>query len=140
MEKAKQAAVTAAYGVGTLAVAVLLFLTAAGPRCVLYPEAMLPMDLRELASAWLAIGFLPVLMASAALYKRVRRKMVYLPTVVCLISLLYWFMVWTVGVCGATAAGIALPEPEDAAEIYQADGVLEEWLGPAGETEGRGGE
>ena len=51
MEKAKKTAWTAVYCAGALAVAVLLILTAAGPRCVLFPDAMLPMDLRELASS-----------------------------------------------------------------------------------------
>ena len=77
--------------------ALLVLLTAIGAGRVLFPEAMLPMELRELASAWLAIGFLPMLLSSMQFYKTVRRRAVFLPAGICLIALLFWVGVWTVG-------------------------------------------
>ena len=75
----------------------LVLLTAIGTGRVLFPEAMLPMEPRELASAWLAIGFLPMALVSGRFYKSVRRRAVFLPAGVCLLALLFWVGVWTVG-------------------------------------------
>lgn len=97
MEKAKRTALAALYTGGTATVAVLVLLTAAGAGQVLFPEAMLPMELRELASAWLAIGFLPMALVSAQLYKTVHQKIIFLPAVICLLAMLFWVGVWTVG-------------------------------------------
>lgn len=117
METFKKITLTAAYGAGTLAVAALLLLAAAGPECVLFPEAMPPMELRELASAWLAIGFLPMMLVSAQFYKLVRRRAVFLPSAVCLAAILFWVGVWTAGMVRhpASAAGgdVVLPEAEN---------------------------
>ncbi len=117
MEKAKKIALTVVYGAGTLIVAGLLLLAAVGPKCVLFPDAMLPMDLRELAGAWLAIGFLPMLLVSIPLYKAVRRKVVFLPAGVCLAAALFWVVIWTAGMfrSPALASGgdIVLPEAEN---------------------------
>ncbi|MBD5161802.1 MAG: hypothetical protein HDT14_07295 [Oscillibacter sp.] len=101
MERAKRAALAALYTAGTAVVVLLLLLTAIGSGQVLFPDAMLPMELRELASAWLAIGFLPMVLVSAQLYKIVRRKAVFLPAVACLLALLFWVGVWTVGMVRA---------------------------------------
>lgn len=100
MEKAKRTAIAALYAAGTAAVVLLLLLTAIGTGRVLFPEAMLPMELRELASAWLAIGFLPMALVSARFYKIVRRKAVFLPAGACLLALLFWIGVWTAGIVG----------------------------------------
>lgn len=110
----RRMALAALYCAGALAVAVLLLLTAAGPECVLFPEAMLPMDLRELASAWLGIGFLPMLLVSVRFYKAVRRRAVFVPAGICLLAVLFWVGTWAVGlVRGPDSAGdIVLPEPE----------------------------
>ena len=97
MEKAKKTVLIAVYGIGTLLVAALLLLAAAGPRCVLFPNAMLPMDLRELASAWLGVGFLPMALVSERFYRLVRRKIVFFPAGVCLLAVLFWVGVWTAG-------------------------------------------
>ena len=97
MERAKKSALTALYAGGSAAVVVLLLLAAVGPKCVLFPEAMLPMEPRELASAWLAIGFLPMVLVSGRFYQSVRRKIVFLPSAVCLLALLFWVGVWTLG-------------------------------------------
>jgi len=101
MERAKIIFSAALYVGGTAAVSVLVLLTAIGTGYVLFPEAMLPMELRELASAWLAIGFLPMLFASIQFYKVVRRRAVFLPAGVCLLALLFWVGVWTVGMAMA---------------------------------------
>ena len=97
MEKAKRTALYALYAGGCAAVALLVLLTAVGGGRVLFPEAMLPMELRELASAWLAIGFPPMVLVSRRIYLSVRRKIVFLPSAVCLLALLRWVGVWTVG-------------------------------------------
>ena len=97
MEKAKQTTIAALYAGGTTTVMALVLLTAVGGGRVLFPEAMLPMELRELASAWLAIGFLPMVLVSRQIYLSVRRKIVFLPSAVCLLALLCWVGVWTMG-------------------------------------------
>jgi len=95
MRKIERIAFTAIYAGGTAAVAVLV--TAIGAGHILFPEAMLPMELREMASAWLAIVFLPMLFACIQFYKVVRRRVVFLPAGVCLLALLSWVGVWTAG-------------------------------------------
>lgn len=115
MKKFKKTALLTAYGAGTLTVAVLLLL-AAGPRGVLFPEAMLPMDLRELAGAWLAIGFLPMVMVSMPLYRAVRRRAVLIPAGACLLAAVFWVGVWTLGMIRtpaiASGGDIVLPQAE----------------------------
>ncbi len=116
MEKVKRTALAALYAGGCAAVILLLLLTAIGGGRVLFPEAMLPMELRELASAWLAIGFLPMVMVSRQLYQSVRRKIVFLPSAVCLLALLFWVGVWTVGMFRSPAMAlggdIVLPQAD----------------------------
>lgn len=97
MERAKQITFAALYTAGCAVVALLLLLAAAGPKCVLFPDAMLPMELRELASAWLAIGFLPMALVSLQIYRTVRRRAVLIPAGVCLLAVLFWVGVWTAG-------------------------------------------
>lgn len=103
MPRIKQAATALFYGFGSIIVIILLILTIIGPEFVLFPDAMLPMELRELSSAWLAIGFLPMMLASVrfvrlcSLRSRAKIILIYLPAVVCLGALLFWITVWTVG-------------------------------------------
>ena len=101
MKKMEHIALTALYAGGCAVVAALVLLTAVGGGRVLFPEAMLPMELRELASAWLAVGFLPMLLVSTRFYKAVRRKLVFLPAGVCLLAMLFWVGVWTAGMVRA---------------------------------------
>ena len=116
MEKVKRTALAALYAGGSAAVALLVLLAAVGAGRVLFPETMLPMEPRELASAWLAIGFLPMVLVSKQLYQTVRRKIVFLPSAVCLLALLFWVGVWTVGIVrgpAMTSGGdIILPQAE----------------------------
>ena len=121
MEKAGKAVFAALYAGGALAVAVLSLLAVAGPKYVPFPDSMLPVDLRELAFAWLAIGFLPMLLASARFYKAVRRKAVFLPAAICLLALLVWIGAWTVGMFRSPLVRgreIALPQAEDVGSIH----------------------
>lgn len=121
MEKAKKTVFNTLYVAGALVVTVLLLLTIAGPKYVPFPDAMLPMDLRELAFAWLAIGFLPMLLASVQFYKAVRRKAVFLPAAICLLALLVWIGVWTVGMFRSpliTGREIAIPQEEDVESLH----------------------
>lgn len=133
MAKAKNAVWTAAYGAGTLVVLILLVLTAAGPNFVLFPDAMLPVELRELALAWMAIGFLPMLMASSRFYQIVRRKAVFLPAAACLIALLFWIGAWTVGMFRSPAMAsdgdIVLPEMEDIDSVHFSGSELDLTIG-----------
>lgn len=122
MERAKRTALAALYTAGTAAVVLLLLLTIIGAGQVLFPDAMLPMELRELASAWLAIGFLPMVLVSAQFYKMVRRKAVFLPAGVCLLALLFWVGVWTAALLRSPAMSsggdIVLPAAEELEAVH----------------------
>ena len=97
MKRAKQITFVALYVAGCAVVVLLLLLTAIGAGCVLFPDAMLPMELRELASAGLGVGFLPMALVSGQFYRLVRRKIVFFPAGICLLAVLFWVGVWTVG-------------------------------------------
>ncbi len=97
MEKVKKSVTAALYAGGCAAVALLVLLTAVGAGRVPFPDAMLPMELRELASAWLAIGFLPMALVSLQVYRTVRRRAVLIPAGICLLAVLFWVGVWTAG-------------------------------------------
>lgn len=116
MEKAKRTAFAALYAGGTAATAALVLLTVIGAGRVPFPEAMLPMELREVASAWLAIGFLPMALVSVQVYKTVRRRAVLIPAGVCLLAVLFWVGVWTAGMVHSPAVDsggdIVLPQAE----------------------------
>lgn len=116
MKKVEQTVFAVLYTAGALMVAVLAVIAAVGPRFVLFPDAMLPMDLRELAGAWLAIGFLPMLLVSIQLYKAVRRRAVLIPAGACLLAVVFWVGVWTLGMIRtpamASGGDIILPQAE----------------------------
>lgn len=122
MKRAKRTVIAALYAAGTAAVVLLLLLTAIGSGRVLFPDAMLPMELRELASAWLAIGFLPMALVSEQFYKIVRRKAVFLPAGACLLALLFWVGVWMVGMLRSPAmfsgGDIVLPAAEELEAVH----------------------
>lgn len=98
MKKAEHIVLAALYTGGCAVVAMLVLLTAAGTGRVLFPNAMLPMELQELALAWLAVGFLPMALVTVRFYRIVRRKIVFLPAFICLLALDGWVGVWTVGI------------------------------------------
>ena len=98
MKNVKRTALAVTYAAGSAVVTALALLAVTGGGRVLFPDAMLPMELRELASAWLGIGFLPMALVSGQFYRLVRRKIVLFPAGVCLLALLFWVGVWTAGV------------------------------------------
>lgn len=107
MEKKRLLSV-AVYVVGAFAVTILTIIRMVKYDIVLFPDAMLPMELYELASVWLAWGFVPMTAASVIFYRvfhiaQGRNKMlstlaVFLPAAVCGGFLLQWvriiFLLW----------------------------------------------
>ena len=108
MSKVLKKSITAIYGLGVAIVFVLLVSIVFRVHIVLFPNAMLPMELHELASTWLSWGGLPMLIFSILFYKvhhisksnhRIRNTiLVYLPAVVCLVCALFWICIWGIGV------------------------------------------
>lgn len=108
MCKIWKAIVTAIYGLGVITVLVLLALIVSRSHIVLFPDAMLPMELPELSSTWLALGFIPMLVFSILFSEvheisesnhRIRNAvLLYLPTAVCLINFLFWACIWGAGI------------------------------------------
>lgn len=71
--------------------ALVIILTAAaisGAQLILFPNAMLPMELHELAEIWLALGFFPMAAVSILLYRLKRRRIIFAPAAVCLAFLI----------------------------------------------------
>lgn len=97
MNKIKATLVTVVYGIGAAAVLILLILVLSRSAVVLNPDAMLPMELHELASIWLALGSIPMLVFSTLLYDSSKRKhgavLLFLPSAVCLAFDLYWIYI-----------------------------------------------
>lgn len=60
--------ITAIYALGVIMVAILLALIVSRSHIVLFPDAMLPMELHELSSTWLAFGFIPMIIFSILFY------------------------------------------------------------------------
>lgn len=108
MSKTGKTIITTIYGIGTLIVFVLLIIILSGSHIVLFPNAMLPMELHELAQGWLMIGFIPMLIFSILLYKAhnisaTKHKkrnafLLYIPVAICLCSVIYWIYVWIIGI------------------------------------------
>lgn len=84
------------YAVGAAITAVLCVIVVLRVDIVLNPDAMLPMQLWESAAAWLAVGFIPMLLACVGVYKvnDIRLKshakrntlLIFLPGAVCFCS------------------------------------------------------
>lgn len=72
MERTKYVLTVGVYGIGTAATVFLAAVVASGWELVLFPDAMLPMRISELASVWLAWGAFPMGIASMLLYRMVR--------------------------------------------------------------------
>lgn len=87
------------YTMGTLIVLVLSIIFLMRIAFVPFPEAMLPMQLWELAVSWLAMGCIPMLIACAGMcaVNEVRKGahakrntiLIFLPGVICLCALLF---------------------------------------------------
>lgn len=99
--------VTVIYGIGAAIVFILSAFVAFRSHIVLFPDAMLPMELRELSTIWLMFGSLPMLIFSVLFYKvheisksnhKIRNTILtYIPVAVCLICALFWICVWAIG-------------------------------------------
>lgn len=113
MERTKYVLTAGVYGIGTAMTVFLAAVVASGWELVLFPDAMLPMQISELASVWLAWGTFPMGIASMLLYRMVRAgkvgngkwkaACVFLPTLVCACFLVYWILAWT-GLLGLAIA------------------------------------
>lgn len=107
MRNVGKSIVTIIYGTGVAIVLVLLTAIALQSHIVLFPNAMLPMELYELASIWLAIGFVPMILFSFLFYKAFEISkshhkkrntiFIYLPAVICLLFLVYWLCILVIG-------------------------------------------
>ena len=95
------------YGIGAIIVLVLLVFVVFQSHIVLFPNAMLPMELWELATIWLMFGFLPMLIFSILFYKvhgisksnhKIRNTILtYIPAAVCLICAIFWICIFAIG-------------------------------------------
>ena len=107
MRKVTKSIVAIIYGIGVAIVFVLLTTILFQSHIVLFPNAMLPMELRELASIWLAMGFIPMMIFSILFYKvfeisksnykKRNTILTYIPTVICLLCLVFWLCALVIG-------------------------------------------
>ena len=106
----KKALVTAVYVLSSLITLALSGLFLSHSRYIPNPDAMLPMQLWELATVWLAFGAMPMA-AACALMCSVRRThgqktlLVFLPALPCAAAALFWLCVWLVGLFRMLAPG-----------------------------------
>lgn len=108
MAKTGKTIITFIYGIGALIAFVLLALVLSQSHMVLFPNAMLAMELHELAGTWLALGFIPMLVFSILFYKvhdisqsnQKKRNaiFVFIPAVVCLSYFVFWVGVWVIAI------------------------------------------
>lgn len=95
------------WGIGAAITAVLSILILLRVDIVLNPDAMLPTRLWEQATQWLAMGFLPMLIACIGAYevneiksrKHAKRNffLVFLPGLICFLGFAFWAGVWLTG-------------------------------------------
>lgn len=76
----------AIYFLGAAFVAVLTPLYFAQVSIIPFPDAMLPLELWELAQLWLALGFLPMSIATILFRRKSSRrgKLFFVPAIICL--------------------------------------------------------
>ena len=74
MHKIWKSLITAIYCIGVIIVFVLLAFIVSQSHIVLFPDAMLPMELHELASTWLAFGDESVSAARPERLDNIRRR------------------------------------------------------------------
>ena len=107
MVKIGKILISVIYGIGAIIVLVLLVFAVFQSHIVLFPNAMLPMELRELSTIWLMFGFLPMLIFSILFYKvhsisksshKIRNTILtYIPAAICLICAIFWICVLAIG-------------------------------------------
>ncbi|MCM1182163.1 MAG: hypothetical protein NC337_02175, partial [Roseburia sp.] len=88
--------------IGVAIVLALLISVLSQSHIVIFPNAMLPMELHELALIWLAMGFIPMLIASILFHrvfeisksnhKKRNTILTYIPTGICLLCVVVWFL------------------------------------------------
>ena len=108
MRKIWKALVTVIYTLGVITMFILLALIVSQSHIVLFPDVMLPMELHELSSTWLAFGFIPMLIISVLFFEvhefsershKIRNTiLLFLPTAICLINALFWICIWGIGI------------------------------------------
>lgn len=116
MNKVRKIFAAVFYSAGAAIVCLLAAAAILRPHAVLFPDAMLPAQLYELVSVWLACGFLPMLIASALFYRvygisqgghRIRSAvLLWLPAGLCLLCLLFWAGVWGLGMVNMAVHGM----------------------------------
>lgn len=107
MRKVGKLMVTIIYGIGVVIVLALLTAILFQSHIVIFPNTMLPMELYELASIWLAMGFIPMLIFSILFYKifeisksnhkKRNTILIYIPPVICLLCIVYWLCILVIG-------------------------------------------
>ena len=98
--------ITVIYVIGVLLVLVLSAAVITQSRLVLFPNTMLPMELRELATVWLTLGLVPMLVFSILFYRGLPRNthkirnaiLIFFPAAICLGCAVFWISVWMVGI------------------------------------------
>lgn len=95
------------YAIGVAIVLVLLTSVLIQSHIVIFPNAMLPMELHEIALIWLAIGFIPMLIASILFHrvfeisksnhKKRNTILTYIPMSICLLCVVVWLCVFAIG-------------------------------------------
>ena len=81
------------YSLGAAVTAILTLIFLSRAEFVPFPDAMLPMQIWELASIWLALGFLPMTAAAILFYRLKRRRIIFVPAAVCAGFLIFWLNV-----------------------------------------------
>lgn len=73
------------YILGAAIVAILTLIFFAQVKIILFPAAMLPMEFWELAQLWLAVGFLPMSIATILFRRKTARrgKIFLVPAIIC---------------------------------------------------------
>lgn len=108
MNKLQKTIITMIYGIGVIIVLILLGCMFSSPHIILNPDSMLPMELHELSSIWLALGFVPMIVITILFYKVhqisqnyhkiINSIIVYIPSVICLLCFIYWICIWLIGI------------------------------------------
>ena len=107
VHKISRGVVGLVYVIGTLITFILLIIVLLKINIVPFPDAMLPMELYELAFNWLAIGALPMLITTILFCKYYRglnqthkKKKIILesiPAIICCVPFFYWIYALTIG-------------------------------------------
>lgn len=107
MMSVKKIGVMIIYTIGVLMTLIMLYLFLSRSDYVPHPDSMLPASLWELSTEWLALGALPMAIASRLLDRTIfsqesgrdkkSRLLLYLPAILCTCFFLYWALVLAIG-------------------------------------------